>query len=272
LSPLDVPELARLLTVLEPMRLHVAEVSQPLHVLLDQLHLEHVIAVPLLAGGELYGVVTTSWSNETAPPVEESDLTLRLRGVADATATALQNARLVSEVRYQALHDALTGVPNRVLFTDRLEQALRARTPGSVGVLFCDLDRFKQVNDAHGHAVGDELLRQAAARIVTAVREGDSVGRLSGDEFAVLLPDVASVPAALAVAQRVTACFERPFRIEGQDLRVTISVGVALHAGPGGRVDQLLRYADAAMYDAKQRGPNLVSVHRGDLTATSSTA
>ncbi len=175
----------------------------------------------------------------------------------------MQNARLVSAVRHQALHDALTGLPNRVLFTDRLEQVLRSRQHRGTAVLFCDLDQFKQVNDALGHAAGDELLRQVAERITGALRDGDSVGRLSGDEFAVLLPDVLDVDVAVDVAERVTACFERPFRIEGDEVRVTTSVGVALHSGPGGRVDALLRAADTAMYDAKQRGRNHVSTATG---------
>lgn len=259
LSPLDVPELAQMLTALQPVRLKIDEVGVVLRELLSSAGVSHVICVPLLAGGELLGVVAASWPQEAPPPVGEGDLTLRLIGVADQAATALQNARLVSEVRHQALHDSLTGLPNRVLFTDRLAEALRSRSTQRIGVLFCDLDRFKQVNDARGHAVGDELLRQAAARIVSAVRDCDTVGRISGDEFAVFLPHLATPEQAVIVARRITAAFDRPFRVEGEDLRVTTSVGVAVHSGSNGRVDQLLRAADAAMYDAKQRGLNQVS-------------
>jgi diguanylate cyclase (GGDEF)-like protein len=259
LTPGDVPELAKMLTSLQPVQLTIDNVGEVLRGLLELLGLTHFIAVPLLAAGELLGVVTVSWASSAPPSVDQADLTMRLMGVGDQASSALQNARLVSAVRHQALHDALTDLPNRVLFTDRLEQALRSRSLRGVGVLFCDLDRFKQVNDGMGHAAGDDLLRQAAARIASAVRDEDSVARLSGDEFAVLLPDVDDTTEAADVARRITAMFDAPFRVEGEEMRVTVSVGVAVHRGPDGRVDELLRSADAAMYDAKQRGLNHVS-------------
>jgi diguanylate cyclase (GGDEF)-like protein len=277
LTPGDVPELAKMLTSLQSVQLTIDEVGDVLREMLERAGLTHFIAVPLLASGELLGVVTASWTREAPPSVDQADLMLRLMSVGDQASSALQNARLVSAVRHQALHDALTGLPNRVLFTDRLEQALRSRSLRGVGVLFCDLDRFKQVNDAMGHAVGDDLLRQAADRIASAVRDGDSVGRLSGDEFAVLLPDVEDTAEAAEVARRITATFHAPFRIEGEEVRVTVSVGVAVHSGKDGRVDQLLRSADAAMYDAKERGLNQVSTnasgerpHPGQSAATPS--
>ena len=122
-----------------------------------------------------------------------------------------------------------------------------------IAVLFCDLDGFKAVNDTYGHAAGDELLRQVAARIGSTVRPGDTVGRLSGDEFAVLLPALAGPHAANALAARVAACFATPFRLEGQQVDVGTSVGIALQTGGGGSVEELLRDADAAMYRNKER-------------------
>ena len=211
--------------------------------------------MPLLAGDELLGVVTASWSPGQTPTDRAGELMLRLSGVADQAATALQGARLLSTVRRQALHDALTGLPNRVLFAERLEQALAMST--AAAVLFCDLDRFKQVNDQFGHAAGDELLRQVAHRLRSAVPASATLGRLSGDEFAVLLVDDADPQAtASALVER----FERPFRVEGHELRMTTSVGVALAECDELRPDVLLRAADTAMYAAKQRGRNQISV------------
>jgi len=262
LDPSQAPELARLLSEHRAVVVDESTPSASLRALLAALRLEHVTVVPLVAGGDLQGVATASWPRGTAPAGTQPEVLLRLQGVGDQAATALQNTRLLTTVRHQALHDDLTGLPNRVLFADRLEQALAACARGeatAVGVLFCDLDRFKQVNDGLGHSAGDELLRQVAHRLTDAVGAGPSVGRLSGDEFAVLLPDVADLPAATAVARRVTEAFEHAFRVEGNELPVTLSVGVALHEGDAGRADQLLHAADAAMYVAKQRGRNQVA-------------
>jgi diguanylate cyclase (GGDEF)-like protein len=157
-------------------------------------------------------------------------------------------------VSHQATHDALTGLPNRVLFLERLVETIPTAAHGShVAVLFCDLDRFKQVNDSLGHAAGDELLRQVAARLRGVVRPGDTVGRLSGDEFAIVLPGLVTPSDAESLADRVVACFAEPFRLDGTDVEVGTSVGVAVQAlGSVGTAEQLLREADAAMYRHKQ--------------------
>ena len=255
LRALDVPELAELVTDRLPTTVRSAAASPVLAALLAALDVEHVIAVPLLSGDELLGVATASWGSGPGPADGAGELVLRLSGVADQAATALQGARLVSRVRHQALHDALTGLPNRVLFADRLEQALAAGD--DTAVLFCDLDRFKQVNDELGHAAGDELLRQVAHRLGDAVPEGAVLGRLSGDEFAVLLVgDVDAEAAARALVDR----FDQPFRLEGRELRVTTSVGVARADRDDLRADALLRASDTAMYAAKQQGRNQISV------------
>jgi diguanylate cyclase (GGDEF)-like protein len=162
------------------------------------------------------------------------------------------------------LHDALTGLPNRVLFLDRLDAALAAAAEGAhLAVLFCDLDRFKVVNDTLGHAAGDELLRQVAARLRAAVRPGDTVGRLSGDEFAIILPELVDPDDARGLADRVEGCFTETFRLEGTDVEVGTSVGVAVHVPASGRTaGQLLREADAAMYRHKQRDHRAAHVAR----------
>ncbi len=255
LRAIEVPELAELVTARQPTTVTKADASPVLAALLGALGVEHVIAVPLLSGDELLGVATASWGAGADPADRAGELVLRLSAVADQAATALQGARLVSTVRHQALHDALTGLPNRVLFADRLEQALASGA--DTAVLFCDLDRFKQVNDQLGHAAGDELLRQVAQRLGAAVPDGAVLGRLSGDEFAVLLVgDTDPEGAARALVDR----FEQPFRLEGRELRVTMSVGVARADREDLRADALLRASDTAMYVAKQQGRNQISV------------
>ena len=143
-----------------------------------------------------------------------------------------------------------------MLFLERLVAAIPTAAEGAhLGVLFCDLDRFKQVNDALGHAAGYELLRQVAARLSGVVRPGDTVGRLSGDEFAVILPGLGDPRDARHLGDRVAGCFAEPFRLDGTEVRVGTSVGVAVHRpGSGGTAEQLLREADAAMYVHKQGG------------------
>mgnify|MGYP002336228245 CR=1 FL=1 len=184
IRPEDAPELVGMLTDPAPLLIHDTTSSPVLGALLQAIGSSDVIAVPLLAGSAFMGVATAGWTKGTAPTSLTGDVLVRLRGLGDQASTALQKARLLETVRHQATHDALTGLPNRVLFLDRLQKALAAVGPDShVGLLFCDLDRFEQVNDTLGHAAGDELLRQVAARLRAAVRPGDTVGRLSGDEF-----------------------------------------------------------------------------------------
>ncbi|MCW2715420.1 MAG: Diguanylate cyclase protein [Frankiales bacterium] len=260
LLPEDNPELVDMLTHREPVTLLRDQASPVLAALLREIGVEACLGVPLMAGSDLLGVATASWSDAQGTLGGTSEVTARLAGVADQAATALFNARLVETIKHQSLHDHLTGLPNRALLGDRLDQALRGCPPGTgVAVLFCDLDRFKQVNDVLGHAAGDELLRQVAARLLGCLRPGDSVGRMGGDEFAVLLRDVPDLDSAEEVARRIVSSLDASFRIDGRELRATISVGIARHGGPGGRADRLLRAADTAMYVAKQRGRNQIS-------------
>jgi diguanylate cyclase (GGDEF)-like protein len=255
LRPEDTPELVDMLTDRAPRVIREGTSSPALRRLLEGIGSTHVVAVPLLAGGAFLGVAAVGWTDAEAPDELEGDVLARLRGVSDQAATALQKARLLETVRHQATHDGLTGLPNRTLFVERLEAALRQAGDGDhLAVLFCDLDRFKEVNDTLGHAAGDELLRQVAARLGSTIRPGDTVGRLSGDEFAVLLPELDRPQAAASLAARVASCFEAPFRLEGEEVEVGTSLGMAVRSGPGGTVEQLLREADAAMYRHKDRG------------------
>jgi diguanylate cyclase (GGDEF)-like protein/PAS domain S-box-containing protein len=160
-------------------------------------------------------------------------------------------------LQHDALHDALTGLPNRVLFLDRLDQAIRraqrAHPDACAAVLFLDLDRFKLVNDSLGHQVGDQLLVAVARRLESALRPPDTVARLGGDEFTILLDGVSDAHEASAIAERVQHTLRAPFDIEDRELHLDASIGIAL-AGPDAAPETVLRDADVAMYRAKADG------------------
>lgn len=248
-----VRELDEMLAAPRPVLLRPADAGAPVQALLNDTGSGSTAVAPLMADGELLGVITASWS-VVGPPEAEQTMIEPLTGLADQTATALQNARLVARIRHQTLHDDLTGLPNRVQFKERLLAMLADPSPGAL--LFCDLDRFKSVNDTLGHVAGDELLRQVARRLRGTVRGNDLVARLAGDEFALLLPEVGTEEAAEAVARTIVRCFDRPFLVEGHELDVTASVGVAVQQDLSEAAGDLVRRADRAMYDAKQTGRN----------------
>ncbi|MDP5183031.1 EAL domain-containing protein [Blastococcus sp. BMG 814] len=166
-----------------------------------------------------------------------------------------ERKRAEQTLAHQAFHDALTGLANRTLFTERVEQALRhnARHGGTAAVLYLDLDGFKAVNDSLGHQAGDVLLRRVADRLAATVREGDTLARLGGDEFALLLEETAGLEEALAAGQRVLTALARPVLVERQPVSVSGSIGIAL-ADAGATSDSLVRDADIAMYAAKTGG------------------
>ena len=161
---------------------------------------------------------------------------------------------------HDALHDALTGLPNRTLLADRFEQALRAgtRTSSTTALLLIDLDRFKEVNDTLGHHVGDQLLAQIGPRLAGALRGADTVARLGGDEFAVLLPSVDGLSGALDVASRLRQALGKAFRVEGVELDIDASIGVVISGAHGADAQTLLQRADIAMYVAKQQKRGVV--------------
>ena len=175
----------------------------------------------------------------------------------DLTDQIHERERIEGTLKHQALHDALTGLPNRTLLLDRLGRALqrfRRDETRSFAVLFLDLDRFKFVNDSVGHLVGDELLKEAAERIAASLRTPDTVARLGGDEFAILLEELEHPDRATNVADRLIATLAEPMRIAGKELFTSASVGIAYAHPRYTRAEELLRDADAAMYRAKAQG------------------
>ena len=162
---------------------------------------------------------------------------------------------------HRATHDVLTGLPNRTLLLDRLQHALSGRGPAHLAVLFLDLDAFKLVNDGYGHEAGDDVLRELAARLVRQVRPADTVARLAGDEFVVLCEDLATPGEADALAERLLAAVAEPFTIADEGITLGLSIGIAVADATLNRPDALLNAADQAMFDAKARGRNRVTVY-----------
>lgn len=176
--------------------------------------------------------------------------------------TDITDHKLVEErIQRVAHHDSLTGLPNRLLFNDRLQQAvsLAKRDSRQFALLYLDLDGFKQVNDSLGHTAGDELLQAVAVRIRLQVRESDTVARIGGDEFTVILSDVARPEEAEIVARKIIAALAKPFQPDSQQRSVEIgsSIGIAIYPSNAGDADALVRAADSAMYNAKQQGNSL---------------
>jgi diguanylate cyclase (GGDEF)-like protein/PAS domain S-box-containing protein len=190
----------------------------------------------------------------TSRPFGDSDLDF-LQSVAHMLAIAIGRGRWERQMRHDALHDALTRLPNRTLLLDRLRQALAraARENGKVAVLFLDLDNLKVLNDSLGHSAGDELLRAIGPRLRGELRATDTVARFGGDEFAVVCEDVQDEQHGLAIAQRLVRAFEDPFMVGGEERFGSASVGIVV-TGAGRAAEELLSDADAAMYRAKERG------------------
>ena len=180
-----------------------------------------------------------------------------------------ERMQVQERLQYLAHHDALTGLPNRVLFLDRLNQALLRGHwhKRVVGVMFLDLDRFKNINDTLGHDVGDALLKGLAGRLQERVRDGDTVARLGGDEFAMLLDDVAHAEDVAAVANKLLDAFTLPFAVAPHELFITASIGISLYPNDGTTAAALLKNADAAMYRAKDVGKNNYQFYSADMSA-----
>lgn len=245
-------------------------------------HLRTVLSVPLLSGQDVVGLVGLAYLEEDRE-VSDDEMALLIR-FAHMASVALENAslyeaaqeelaerkRLEQQLAYQAFHDALTGLPNRALFMDRLEKALLRRHPAGnqVALLFLDLDDFKLINDNLGHRAGDLLLIEVSKRILECVRVGDSVARFGGDEFTVLLDDVRGEQGATITAERIITRLKAPFTIDGHSMFVNTSIGIAL--GEPGKPDKpdagaLLRNADVAMYEAKGTGKARFQVYNPNL-------
>jgi len=184
-----------------------------------------------------------------------------------ADITSIKEAQ--DKLEYTAHHDSLTGLPNRLLFRDRLEQALAMsrRSGGGVALLFVDLDRFKVINDTLGHEAGDLLLQEVARRLVSCMREEDTVARMGGDEFVVIQRAIGQPEDAALLATRMLAEINRPFSLAGHEIVTSLSIGISLYPQDGEDVSTLLKNADAAMYRAKEKGRNGYQYYSNEMTA-----
>ncbi len=234
---------------------------------------DSAISVPLVQAGELVGVLNLA----TDAGHEFSEYDLRAVSLfAENAAAAVAKAQLyessrrqAGELAHRASHDALTDLPNRLMLAEQSTRALQraAGHDSSIALLFIDLDGFKNVNDAFGHLAGDELLIAVSQRVTGCLRAGDLAARVGGDEFAVLLTDVADERTPLTVADRIVERLRRPYVVAGQSVQITASVGLAFAPRDGGDFDALLRSADRALYAAKRSGKGCWAAHDADVAA-----
>ncbi len=212
-----------------------------------------MLVLPIVSQNVVVGAVILGFRNGYKLTDEER---ARARMLGDRVAVAFATATRDEQLYYQANYDALTGLPNRLYFKDQLARRLAQaqREPTHFALLFIDLDRFKTINDTLGHAAGDEVLRQAAARLKRCVRETDTVTRLGGDEFTVILSQIRSERDPEAAALNVVNALAQPFVVGGNEHRVSASIGIAVYPDDGTSADRLLYNADVAMYRAKELG------------------
>jgi diguanylate cyclase (GGDEF)-like protein len=224
--------------------------------------------VPVRSHDRVRGALCVCFKDAEAFGAEEVSF---VQATSSVLSTALQRIDSEARLAYLAQFDPLTGLPNRALLADRFSQMIMqaARRGSPLAVLFIDLDQFKAVNDTLGHAGGDGLLKQVAVRLQSAVRPGDTVARISGDEFAIVLADLARPEDAALVAQKLVDGLATAVEVEGKEVFVTASVGIAAFPADGADAETLIGAADAAMYRAKQSGRNAYQFFTAEINQRS---
>ncbi len=223
-------------------------------------------AFPVLAGREVVGVLEF-FAPEALEPNER--LLETMADIGTLLGRVIERRRAEDKIKYLAYHDALTGLPNRALFQDRISVALAQahRNNGALAIISLDLDRFKLINDTSGHMAGDRALKATAQRLTNLVREGDTVARFGGDEFMLLLPGVARAEDGAKLAEDILFAFRRPLQFEGGEFSTTASLGVTIYPDDGTEAKALINNADAAMYRAKEMGRNNYQLYTPAMNA-----
>lgn len=238
--------------------------------LLQRDEIVSIIMVPIFVEEELWGYIGFDdchtervWSSS-----EESILV----AIAASIGGAIKRQRTEEQMRYQAFHDSLTALPNRMAYNHQLYLTLsNAQRSGEMfGVMFLDLDRFKTINDTLGHTVGDQILQQATQRLTMCLRDEDTIARWGGDEFILLLPNLKSLNDAAKIAHRISDALKPVFWVDGHELRVTCSVGIATYPHNGSDAQTLLKNADAALYRAKEQGRNTYEFYDARINSEAS--
>ena len=260
----DTPVLTGLLQHPEPVLVDRGTHDGFLLGLMEAFNIVGFLAVPVATSSRFFGAITVAVTDDIGRLASDGAVAARLYGLADIAVHAFENARLVEEIRDQASHDPLTGLPNQRLLRDRVTTGLSAakRSADRCALLFVDLDRFKHINDSFGHSAGDLLLREVGRRFDSALRESDTVGRLGGDEFVVFLTQLESGAEAEEVAARLLGSLDEPLTVLGEHLPVSGSIGIAVAPEHGNDYDSLMQHADVAMYAAKRKGGRRFSTYR----------
>ena len=243
---------------------------------LEPLGIYSMLDIPIMQEGRLLGVVCHEaigsihrWS------LEEQEFAMSLSNNIALAFEINRRNELQDELKnqtkkldYQAHHDELTALPNRTLFTDRLEQAIKQsrRNKRKIALLFIDLDHFKEINDSLGHEVGDKVLKVLAKRLVEQIREGDTLARLGGDEFTLILENISESKVVVDIIQKLLLCTREAIQVDGHELYITLSIGVSVYPNDGDTVELLLKNADAAMYKAKEDGRNTYQYYTQEMT------
>ncbi|MFA6809102.1 MAG: EAL domain-containing protein, partial [Eubacteriales bacterium] len=220
------------------------------------LKIQSLISIPVTNNGKILGFLGFDIAHKE--DYLRNDYQDMFKVLANLLADALVKIATEKEINYMAYYDALTGLPNRTLFKNRLEQEiyLVKRTEKLIGLIFIDLDSFKSVNDTMGHEGGDDLLKQVACRFSECVRKHDTISRFGGDEFLIMLTNISSVGDIHKIANNIISVFNQPLKINNQEFFITSSAGIAIYPADGENAEELIKNADLAMYSSKEKGKN----------------